>query len=125
MTLSARKRWQWQSMAGSEPGGCQWVRLPLAFGEECNYAVMLEFPKPPGPVARINFSAEDRHRIECHVLIGRLHARGLGEAVGALRDMVEFYVEDLAPALPPPPVRSVQARIGVGYISTVPPFAEE
>jgi len=91
---------------------------------DCGVEAVLHLRVLPGFGRRGEFGSEDRNRLECYVLIARLKDRGLGEAVKSLRDMVEFYVEEPSLALPPP-VRSVQAKVGRSYTSTVPPLAEE
>ena len=92
---------------------------------DCRVEAVLHLRVLPSFGRKTQLGAEDRNRLECYVLIARLRDRGLGEAVKSLRDMVEFYVEEPPLTLPPSPVRSVQAKVGRSYTSTVPPFAEE
>ncbi len=73
----------------------------------------------------INLHPGDAERIRCFYYITQLDSRGLGKAVQSLRDMVEFYAEEPLPPLLAPPARSVTAKVGRSYTSTVPPFAEE
>lgn len=68
---------------------------------------------------------DDMERLQCFLLIARLKDRGLGEAVQSLRDMVDFYVEEPPPALPPAPRVPIRARVSGAYTSTVPPISEE
>ena len=86
---------------------------------------MLELLVRSGPAGEIDLRPVDVHRLECYALITLIKDRGLGEAVQSLRDMVEFYSEEPAPALAAPPARPMRAAVVGSYTSTVPPLAEE
>ena len=113
-----RDRWE-----EAEPCWPSRFVLPLAGSNDSQYSVCLDV-RLDVPTQMAEFTREDWERLACLLLVSRLQARGLSEAVQSLRDMVEFYAEEPAPALPPP-IHSVPAKVSRSYTSTVPPITEE
>ncbi len=134
MTPWAHARWQWLFLAEVDGDACyRRFQFPLDSGSDCRLTVVMDVPVPlnpwgrvelRAPWGRVELRAEDKCRLACHALIAQIKDRGLVEAVESLRDMVEFYGEEPLPVIAPP-VRSVQAKVGRSYTSTVPPFVEE
>ncbi len=92
---------------GTDPHGPQRYVFPLLGSEAGTYSVCLDLWLDCPP-EYTEFAHDDWDRLACLLLISRLKARGLGEAVQSLRDMVEFYAEEPPPRFRPHP----QSRCG-------------